>query len=128
MGSSHPPFALFYPSCPSVCLFSSLIGKAPKLIMAAMEMTPCSSSDVSRTPSTSSGSTEITQAQSSDENITNIPLDPAKAFQRWRPSYHIQAPSGWMNVSIEHVFHVLFGQTWTTEDAKVNVDANSSCY
>ncbi|GAB7325454.1 hypothetical protein MBLNU13_g09472t1 [Cladosporium sp. NU13] len=54
------------------------------------------SESLSRSPSNSSHSTDITRP-SSEEDIRTKPSASQSAFQRWRPSYHLQAPSGWMN-------------------------------
>ncbi|KAM0723190.1 hypothetical protein Q7P37_001390 [Cladosporium fusiforme] len=59
-------------------------------------MSGSSSRDMSRSPSNSSQSTDITQPSSSVE-IEAKPSTHKTAFNRWRPSYHLQAPSGWMN-------------------------------
>lgn len=61
-------------------------------------MSESSSREMSRSPSNSSQSTDITRP-SSEEDIHTKPSASQSAFQRWRPSYHLQAPSGWMNVS-----------------------------
>lgn len=63
-------------------------------------MSDTSSREMSRSPSNSSGSTNITSLSSSQEFETKPSGASKSAFQRWRPSYHLQAPSGWMNVSI----------------------------
>ena len=60
-------------------------------------MSESSSREMSRSPSNSSQSTDITRPSSEDVH-TKKPASQS-AFQRWRPSYHLQAPSGWMNVS-----------------------------
>ena len=60
-------------------------------------MSESSFREMSRSPSNSSQSTDITRPSS--EDIHNKPSASRSAFQRWRPSYHLQAPSGWMNVS-----------------------------
>jgi beta-fructofuranosidase len=55
--------------------------------------------ELSRSPSTSSQSTDDTELSSQgdlDPKFHKIKL----RFQRWRPSYHLQAPSGWMNVCV----------------------------
>lgn len=52
---------------------------------------------MSRTPSSSSQSTNDTEPSSQGD--FDIKLSESKSkFRRWRPSYHLQAPSGWMNV------------------------------
>jgi beta-fructofuranosidase len=53
--------------------------------------------EMSRSPSASSQSTNNTELSSQGELDNKILASKAK-FQRWRPSYHLQAPSGWMNV------------------------------
>ncbi|KEQ75173.1 putative beta-Fructufuranosidase [Aureobasidium namibiae CBS 147.97] len=51
---------------------------------------------MSRTPSTSSQSTNDTELSSHRDLDTKLSQSRSK-FRRWRPSYHLQAPSGWMN-------------------------------
>ena len=66
-------------------------------------MSESSSREMSRSPSNSSQSTDITRP--SPEDIHRKPSASQSAFQRWRPSYHLQAPSGWMNVSYGLHYH-----------------------
>lgn len=56
-------------------------------------------SDVSESPTASLLPTKTTQSQS-DRDIEIKKPSFIPAYQRWRPSYHLQAPSGWMNVRI----------------------------
>ncbi|KAI4853830.1 Arabinanase/levansucrase/invertase [Aureobasidium sp. EXF-8845] len=59
-------------------------------------MTERVSIEMSRSPSSSSQSTVDTELSSQGE--LDIKLHETKLrSQRWRPSYHLQAPSGWMN-------------------------------
>nr|ARG41452.1 beta-fructofuranosidase [Aureobasidium melanogenum] len=51
---------------------------------------------MSRSPSNSSQSTDITEPSSQGDLDSKIP-GIKSTFRRWRPSYHLQAPSGWMN-------------------------------
>ncbi|KAH0270392.1 Arabinanase/levansucrase/invertase, partial [Aureobasidium melanogenum] len=52
--------------------------------------------ELSRSPSSSSQSTDITEP-STHASLDNLTYKPKSTFCRWRPSYHLQAPSGWMN-------------------------------
>ncbi|THW87745.1 Arabinanase/levansucrase/invertase [Aureobasidium pullulans] len=52
--------------------------------------------EMSRSPSSSSQSTDITEPSLSEHTKTD-PSASTPTFQRWRPAYHLQAPSGWMN-------------------------------
>lgn len=60
-------------------------------------MSQASSREMSRSPSNSSQSTDITEPSSEGDLDSKIP-GIKSTFRRWRPSYHLQAPSGWMNV------------------------------
>jgi hypothetical protein len=63
-------------------------------------MSESSSREMSRSPSNSSQSTDITRPSLSEGTHVKASA-PESAFKRWRPSYHLQAPSGWMNVSYQ---------------------------
>lgn len=60
-------------------------------------MSASSLPEISRVPSSSSQSTDITEP-SSQGNFHKKSSNTKSTFRRWRPSYHLQAPSGWMNV------------------------------
>jgi len=52
--------------------------------------------NMSRSPSSSSQSTDDTELSSQGDFDIKF-LESNSRFRRWRPSYHLQAPSGWMN-------------------------------
>lgn len=95
-GHNHPPFCVPFPTQDT-----PIVRSPPRYRLATMSES--SSREMSRSPSNSSQSTNITRPSS--EDIRTKPSASQSAFLRWRPSYHLQAPSGWMNVSYHLMPH-----------------------
>lgn len=107
-----PCHGLFPASCFFCCFPPFSHSTSWQLATSSPRMNPSSESDVSRTPSSSSFSTDITQPPCQSGNDNNPKVDTSlssEAFNRWRPSYHLQAPSGWMNVSTSKRGKLMFG-------------------
>jgi hypothetical protein len=85
------PVLSFQPDCKS-----RLHPIISHLVRTAM-MTDAIYASMSRSPSSSSQSTNDTEPSSHGDFDTKLSKSRSR-FRRWRPSYHLQAPSGWMNV------------------------------